>query len=258
MKWALTPRVDLRFTAGKGWRTPNIIIENSALLASNKTWFLPAMVKPEVSWNSGLSLVVDFDSKAQRFTWTSDLYYTWFEQQFVADRDVFEDGILFLYQQNASRALAVQSEIDLQINTQWGLRFAYKYLNVKAIFDGSMQQQTMVPNHRILSTFSWNTRNKRWQVDLTMNLVGSMRMPDSYHGNSNTPWYPYVFSQISHQWKRLKAYIGFENMLHYRQENPIHRAEDPWAADFDASMVWGPITGFNTYAGMTFILKHKK
>lgn len=258
MKWALTPRVDLRFTAGKGWRTPNIIIENSALLASNKTWFLPAMVKPEVSWNSGLSLVVDFDSKAQRFTWTSDLYYTWFEQQFVVDRDVFEDGILFLYQQNASRALAVQSEIDLQINTQWGVRFAYKYLNVKAIFDGSMQQQTMVPNHRILSTFSWNTKNKRWQVDLTMNLVGSMRMPDSYHENSNTPWYPYVFSQISHQWKRLKAYIGFENMLHYRQENPIHRAEDPWAADFDASMVWGPITGFNTYAGMTFILKHKK
>lgn len=257
LKWALTPRTDLRFTAGKGWRVPNVLIENTALLANNKYWILPAVLKPEVSWNSGLSLAKEFDTKFERFTWTSDVYFTWFEQQFVIDRDILQNGILFTYQQNASYALAVQSELDFQINPQWGIRWAYKFLDVKAIYDGKQQQQTMIPNHRLLGTLSWKTRNNRTQADLTMNLVGSMRMPMGYLGANFTPWYPYLFSQVSHQWKRLKVYIGIENMLHYRQENPIFKSDDPWSSEFDASMVWGPITGFNAYAGMTFNIKHK-
>lgn len=257
MKWALTPRMDLRFTAGKGWRAPNVLMENIALLANQKNWVFSAELKPEVSWNAGTSLVIDFDTKAQRFTWTSDVYYTWFEKQLVADRDVQPLEIHFTYLEKASYALAMQSEIDLQINALWGMRLAYKFLDVKALYDGTMQQQPMVPRHRLLGTFSWNTKNKRWQADLTMNFVGSMRMPSSFSGKPNSPWFPNLFSQVSHQWKRLKAYIGFENMLHFRQDNPIHHAEDPWSPSFDASMVWGPITGFNVYAGATYVLKHK-
>ena len=47
-----------------------------------------------------------------------------------------------------------------------------------------------------------------------------------------------------------------ENVLNYRQENPIIDADNPFGTEFDASMVWGPIFGRNIYAGFRWTLKN--
>jgi hypothetical protein len=127
-----------------------------------------------------------------------------------------------------------------------------------------MQQQPMIPMHRMLYTVSWNSRNKRWQADLTANMVGAMRMPDNHSGSGTvhethySPWYPYLFGQVAHQWKKVKVYIGVENLLNVKQPNPIISASNPQDPNFDATMVWGPITGINIYGGLTYNLKQKK
>jgi hypothetical protein len=46
--------------------------------------------------------------------------------------------------------------------------------------------------------------------------------------------------------------VGVENLFNFTQENPIFVAKDPFAAGFDASMVWGPITGTMVYTGIRF------
>lgn len=255
LKFALTPKLDLRLTAGKGWRTPNVLIENTSLLANNKSWILPSNLLPEISWNVGGSLVKEGEIFSQKFSWTNDLYYTWFQRQLNVDRDVSMTEIVFNYIENQAYALAFQSEADLQIGKLWSLRCAYKYLQVESIYQGQMQQQVMVPKHRILATVSFTSKNKRWQGDLTSNFVGTMRMP---YQMANSPVYPYVFGQVSHQWKRLKVYLGVENILNVKQPNPIISASNPFDPSFDASMVWGPITGTNVYAGFTFLIKQKK
>ena len=260
-KYALTPKTDLRLTGGKGWRVPNFLIENNSLMASNRFWVLPVEgVLPEISWNVGGSIASEFQLFKRKATLTLDGYYTWFERQLNIDRDVSQAAIVFSYIENQSTALACQAELDWVLSKQFSLRGAYKYLSVQSIYDGTMQQQTMIPTHRLLFTTSWTSKNKRLQADLTANIVGPMRMPHNHSaaGMAFSPWYPYLFGQVSYQWKQIKAYIGIENILNRKQANPIISAQDPQDPSFDATMVWGPITGINVYGGITYSLKQKK
>lgn len=260
-KYALTPKTDLRITGGKGWRVPNFLIENNSLMASNRVWVLPLEgVLPEISWNVGGSIASEFQVFKRKATLTLDGYYTWFERQLNIDRDVSQAAIVFSYIENQSTALACQAEIDWVLSKQFNLRGAYKFLSVQSIYDGTMQQQTMIPTHRLLITTSWTSKNKRVQADLTANIVGPMRMPHNHSaaGMAFSPWYPYLFGQVSYQWKKIKVYIGLENILNVKQPNPIISAQDPQDPSFDATMVWGPITGINVYGGITYQLKQKK
>jgi len=264
-KYALTPKTDLRLTGGKGWRVPNFLMENNVLMASNKTWILPSEgVLPEISWNIGASVASELVILDRKATLTVDGYYTWFERQLTVDRDVSPNSLVFRYIENQSTALACQAELDWTISKQFSVRAAYKFLQVESIYNGIMQQQPMIPMHRMLYTVSWNSRNKRWQADLTANMVGAMRMPDNHSGSGTvhethySPWYPYLFGQVAHQWKKVKVYIGVENLLNVKQPNPIISASNPQDPSFDATMVWGPITGINIYGGLTYNLKQKK
>jgi hypothetical protein len=260
-KYALTPKTDLRLTGGKGWRVPNFLIENNSLMASNKFWVLPVEgVLPEISWNVGGSIASEFQLFNGKATLTLDGYYTWFERQLNIDRDISQAAIVFSYIENQSTALACQAELDWVLSKQFSLRGAYKFLSVQSIYDGTMQLQTMIPTHRLLFTTSWTSKNKRLQADLTANIVGPMRMPHNHSstGMAFSPWYPYLFGQVSYQWKQIKAYIGIENILNIKQANPIISAQDPQDPSFDATMVWGPITGINVYGGITYSLKQKK
>jgi len=264
-KFALTPKTDIRLSGGKGWRVPNFLMENNVLMASNKTWILPSEgVLPEISWNIGASVASEFNISKRIATLTIDAYYTWFERQLTIDRDIAPDNLVFRYVENQSTALACQAEMDVALSKQLSVRAAYKFLNVQSLYNGTMQQQVMIPIHRMLYTLSWNSKNKRWQADLTANVVGPMRMPDIHSGSGTvhetnySPWYPFLFGQVSHQWKKIKVYIGLENILNVKQPNPIISALNPQDPSFDATMVWGPITGINVYGGLTYNLKQKK
>ena len=58
--------------------------------------------------------------------------------------------------------------------------------------------------------------------------------------------------QVSRAFKRWEIYVGGENLLNFRQPDAIRGAANPFGSEFDASMVWGPITGRVIYAGMRF------
>ena len=53
-------------------------------------------------------------------------------------------------------------------------------------------------------------------------------------------------------------YVGAENMTNFRQDSPIIGADDPYGADFDASMVCGPTTGWKLYVGFRYDLEKKE
>ena len=58
--------------------------------------------------------------------------------------------------------------------------------------------------------------------------------------------------------KRLAVYAGVENILNFRQDNPIIDADNPFGNEFDASMVWGSIFGRNIYAGLRWKITKEK
>jgi hypothetical protein len=48
------------------------------------------------------------------------------------------------------------------------------------------------------------------------------------------------------------VYVGSENLTGYRQKNPIIGADNPWGADFDATMIYAPLHGALFYAGFRY------
>ena len=55
--------------------------------------------------------------------------------------------------------------------------------------------------------------------------------------------------------KCWEIYVGGENLTNFKQNNPIISGYDPSSEDFDASMVWGPLSGIRAYLGVRFSVK---
>jgi len=258
LKYVLTEHTDLRFTTGKGWRIPNYLVDNVSLLASGRTWTALPHLKPEISWNTGGSIVQEFKVFKQKSTWSADFYHTRFTNQLIVDRE--GNSIVFSNQEGGSYSNAFQTEWNVNPLKNWELRFAYKYLDVKAPYAGKMQQQVMIPKHRGLVNTGYKTRNKRWEFDLTLSLIGKSRLPGNLTGGLEKDGRSYatMHGQITHVFKKWEMYIGAENLTNYRQSNPIIDASNPFGNTFDATQIWGPVMGTMIYGGFRYSLKREK
>lgn len=263
-KYTLTEWTDLRFTAGRGWRVPNYIIDNLSLLATGRTWTAPAEIKPEVSWNIGGSVVQEFKFRKQNASLILDYYYTFFENQLVVDRDVLFNSIVFQNIANNSFSHSFQAELTLPLTKVLDLRMAYKYLDVQAEFNGELQSKITVPKHRGFVNLGYQSRNKRWMVDATTSIFGKSRLPvtllstGTYTTENESEIFPMVSGQITHVYKRWEFYVGGENLTNYVQNNPILDAQNPFSTTFDATRVWGPVLGAMIYGGFRFIIPQKE
>jgi hypothetical protein len=103
-----------------------------------------------------------------------------------------------------------------------------------------------------------------WKFDYTINYNGKKRIP-----NTSTNPVPYQREQYSPRFILMNAqvsktvgkkhpmdfYIGGENLGNYFQQYVIVAADQPFGPYFDASLVWGPVTGRMFYAGWRYKLK---
>ena len=264
LKYVLTETTDLRFTVGKGWRVPNYIIDNISLLATSQTWIAPDTIVPEISWNMGGSVMKAFKLFKRKGSITVDFYHTQFQNQMIVDRDASTNFIEFKNLDGTSFSNSLQAELAVSPSKTIDLRFAYKYLDVRASYGGALQQQVMIPKHRGFFNLGYKTRNKRWEVDLTCSVFGSSRLPQVQLPDGSTSTmnesevYPIVNAQITHVFKRWDFYFGGENLTNYTQENPIIDAENPFSPSFNATRIWAPVFGLNIYAGVRFSIQQKE
>lgn len=263
-KVVVTETTDFRFTAGRGWRTPHFITDNLSLLASNRKWVTNFDDEAETSWNAGASFVQNFQLFKRGGSIVVDYYYTHFTNQMMANRDLYEKWVAFHNIHDRSYSHALQVEVEVQPARDFFIRFAYKFIDAKQAHELNQKYQEVefVPRHRGFINFAYQTRNRRWKFDLTGNIFGKTRLPkyledgqimkDTY---SNI--YPMVNGQVTHIYKNWEFYLGIENMTNFKQKNPIMGSENPFGSKFDATMVWGPITGINPYFGIRFTLNKK-
>ena len=251
LKYALTPQLDVRATAGRAWRLPNYVMDNLSLLASSKTWLGNQALLPEISYNIGASVVQGFIFNKRKGSLSLDAYYTRFSQQLVADRDTLSNVVVFKNLSNNSVANVVQFEFSYEVLRGLDLRLAYKFQDVRALFDGKLQTQVLLPRQRYFANVAYMTRNKRWAYDLTYSRYSAVRLPQNGQGK---PW-ALLNGQITRNWKKTELYLGGENLLNIMQDQPIIGAENPFGSDFDATEVWAPIMGWNAYLGFRFTIK---
>ncbi len=131
-------------------------------------------------------------------------------------------------------------------------------MDVRAGYGGQLQQNVMIPKHRGFFNFAYKSRNKRWEYDFTCSVFGEARLPVSMLPDSSfttenvSDVYPMLNTQVTHVYKKWEFYLGGENILNYRQKNPIIDAENPFSNTFDATRIWAPLFGVNVYAGLRF------
>jgi outer membrane cobalamin receptor len=267
LKYLLSEMTDLRFTAGKGWRVPNFIIDNISLLASSKQWIAPSETKPEISWNIGGSLVHEMKIFERKATISLDFYHTRFENQLIIDRDETVNTVVFSNLKNSSFSNSFQTEFSFSPIKNLDIRLAYKFLDVQAKYGNEMRQQVMIPKHRGFVNLAYRSRNKRWEYDFTSSIFSPSRLPIQRDMTNDTllisdmksRMYPMMNAQITHIYKKFDFYIGGENLTNFRQRDPIIDASNPFGSKFDATNICGPLTGVNIYVGIRYaIAKTKK
>jgi outer membrane receptor protein involved in Fe transport len=97
--------------------------------------------------------------------------------------------------------------------------------------------------------------------DMTVQWFGPKRIPstasnpDGYRARERSPDFATLNLQVSQTFRQgFEVYLGAENLLGFRQDDPILSAQDPGSPYFDASLVWGPVSGRMVYAGLRYKL----
>ena len=267
-----TPQEDwvLRLAAGRGYRTANIFAENSMMFASSRAVsIIPSNsfgygLKQEIAWNYGFNLTHYFTFEYREATLLLDLYRTDFEQLVLADLDSNPHQVRFYSVPNGSYSNSVQTELNIQPLERLDVRIAYRYLDVMQNLGSVWRERSLTAQHRALATVSYATErdqsdNPQTSFDATIQWFGKKRIPetllnpDSLHALTYSPYFFTMNLQVTRTFiKGLDIYVGIENLFDFRQIDPILDGANPQGHFFDASLIWGPVTGRMLYAGLRF------
>ncbi|QNF34280.1 TonB-dependent receptor [Adhaeribacter swui] len=258
-KYDFTPNSIFRVAAGQGFRVANPIAENSGSLVSSRAFIFNEKLQPEKAWNVGGSFTQYFTIGTRKGTFVTDYYYTRFRNQVVADMYSNPNAVIFSNLQGKSFSKSFQTEVQLEVAPGLDLKAAYKYFDVRTTYNNNLLNKPFNPKHRFFVNAAFATPFDKWRVDLTTQWFGLRPVPTTEHthpGSAQEVKYSeryYVLNgQVTRAFKRFELYAGGENLLNFKQANPIIDAGNPFGNNFDASMVWGPIVGRVIYGGLRF------
>ena len=272
-KMLYTPRLHVRFkthddfavrlSAGKGYRSPNILAENSTMLASSRIIRFIDTPKMEEAWNYGINLAKSINIGWREIVLQADFYRTDFVNQIVLDRDADAHQIRIYNLNGKSYSNSAQIEANCEIFKDFDLTLAFRYNDVKMTINDTLREKPFVNRYKGLVSMSYAPGT--WQFDFTTQFNGDSRVPDlddnatavaNGQNIERSPFYVIMNAQITKKFgERWEVYVGGENLTNYKQEHPIISAENPTSEDFDASMVWGPLSGIRAYLGVRFQIK---
>jgi outer membrane receptor for ferrienterochelin and colicin len=257
-KYSVTDNVLVRASVGKGYRSPNIFAEYNNLLAGNRSLVIAPDLKMENAWNYGVSSMFDLDIAEKEITLSAEWYYTHFNQQVVADMDSDPHKVMFSNLDGTSFSHSLQVEASSEILKGLSVNLAHRLNIVKTTIAGILRDKPLTSKSKSLLTLSYQTPLKKWQFDYTAQINGGGRLPDP--DSMNPMWektykpYTVMNGQITKYFRTWSVYVGGENLTNFVQKNPIIDVADPGSADFDASMVWGPLHGRKLYVGFRWAL----
>jgi outer membrane receptor for ferrienterochelin and colicin len=259
-KYNFTEQSAFRLSAGRGLRTANPIIENSATMASARTIIMNEELLPEIAWNYGTSITHKFEFLEKEMGLSVDYYYTDFINQVVMDIENPRE-ISFYNLNGKSYSNSLQAEFSIELTIALELKVAYKWYDIETTYNAELKTKPLTPKNRVLVNIGYITNFDKWKFDLTGHWLDVSRIPstssNSPENNIEMQSKPYYLlnGQITRVFKNFEVYSGVENMTNYIQSNPIIASNNPNGPEFDASLIWGPVVGRNIYFGFRFKIK---
>lgn len=259
-KYGLTEGTTLRGSVGSGFRTPKLFAENQNLFATGKNIIFPNFIKGEKSINWGVSLTHEIIIDNIDADIALDFYRTTFTDQFVADYDEVPGQVIFYNNDESSVSNSFQSEINFGISEQIDGKISYNYLDVYYFKNGVKTEIPFNAKHKGLISLTYETLDNMWMFSANAQYFGQQRLPSTQENpvEYQRPDYSDAFgllnSQVTFRISNYEIYSGVENILNYKQANPIISADNPFGQYFDTSFNWGPTKGREFYIGARFRL----
>jgi len=280
VRYSLAEETSIKLVAGRGFRTANVFMEQLGSWASNRRWDIQENLAPEVATNLGLNLVSKFRLNSRDASLSLDGYFTNFDNRIIVDlyNSPHEVSIYNLNNSGGypsrSSSTTVQLEFDWSFHRRLDVRAAYRWVDAvtgyaSGDFDAGngfeMQHDPYVSKHRAFTQWSYASKASKegyqTRIDATVQWVGPQALPVPGGMASMHPSVSPSFTQVNLQFTQmypgnLEFYIGVENLTNVKQMSPIAGTNDGGLdlENFDASLVYGPILGRMTYAGLRWTL----
>lgn len=245
--------VTLRTSIGKGYRSPHALAENVSLLASGRDIVIDPDLKQEEAWNMGASLGFNIPLFGKNLELNAEYYYTDFKHQMIMNFDGANGEHTLSFENLDGKSYSHTFQVDATYSLFNGMSAtaAFRLNDVKCTYDGNLRQKPLTSRYKGLLTLSYKTPLELWQFDVTGQLNGGGKLYDQ----SSYPAYFQLQAQVTREFHNFSLYLGGENLTNYKIDNPILHSHHPWSAAFDATQVWGPVTGAMAYVGIRFKLE---
>ncbi len=262
VRYEPVPGTIIRASVGRGQRTANIFAENMSVFVSARQLNIIAAeagkaygLNPEVAWNKGIGVDQKFNLFKREASLGIDFFRNDFTNQVVVDLENARE-VKFYNLQGKSFSNSLQAELNMSPLQGFDVRLAYRYFDVKTTYSDKLLQRPFVSSHRGFANLAYSI--KGWKFDYTISYNGQKRLPDTkanpvqYQMPAQSPAYVLMNAQISKTIGKkfpMDFYIGAENITNYFQDNIVIAANAPFSQYFDASMIWGPVSGRMIYIG---------
>lgn len=261
IKYAFTDDIIFRASGGRGYRSPNVVVDNIGMLSTGREISIAPNLDMEDAWTYGGNITGYLPIGENRNSYLSfDYFRTDFNRQIVVDQEFDLSKVSIYNLDGKSFTNTYQFDFSIEPIERFIIIATYRYTDAKVTLAGQgLVERPMTSRYKGVLNLQYATRMSIWTFDFTAQLNGPCKLPAFMveNGVETSPAYPVLFAQITRKFRGVDVYIGGENLTNYKQKNPIIGWENPYSSEFNASQVWGPILGWKVYAGMRFTLWKK-
>lgn len=276
VKYNPNERTALRVSAGRGWRSPNLLVDNLRYLPGSRRVTLPlrtdglgdhpdpGFLGLETAWNYGLNLTRDFQLAGRDGQLILDLFRTEFTNQVIVDAEQNIDNLFVYMLDGPSRANSLLASFNYELLPLIDVKLAYKYNDVKQTYaTNGLRDVPLTPRHRALATVGYD--GPRIKAHLNYHWTGEQRLIDLddipeevfVPHPQTTPAFGIFGVNLTYVVNaRTQLYGGGENLTNLTQRNAVIGAWEPFdGAYFDASQVYQPLFGRWFYVGVRYTVE---
>jgi outer membrane receptor for ferrienterochelin and colicin len=190
VKYNFSDHIIFRVSAGRGFRSPNVISENIGYLASSKLLNIHSIkdLDIEKAWNYGANLTFYIPIPGnETMTISIDYYRTDFNNQAIVDMEYDRRQIFFYNLQGKSYANAWQIDVNTTPFKGFDIYAAWRLNDTKITYSMNDQRfftdKPLTNKYRGLINLSYATNFEKWKFDVTAQFNGSSRLPSlsGYH-----------------------------------------------------------------------------
>lgn len=259
VKYSPSEQIVLRANAGRGLRHSNPVSDNIGVMSTGKALNGDILSHPlEDAWIAGGNATWYLPVGDGKSTYLSlDYFRTQFTNQMIVDYADAGARIDFYESQENAYTNTFQADFSTEPIKRFTVTATFRYTDAKATYNGrGLVERPMTSRYKAVLNLQYATNLNKWIFDFTASLNGPCRLY-GFMGGGLSPVYPLLYAQVTHRMKGWDIYFGGENLTNFTQRNPIINASDPWSDKFDASCIWGPLTGIKLYAGIRITMWKK-